>query len=128
MRGIREGAGSAHVYTLTVARDHDFFAGTAGVLSHPEARPPSRASHQPSFLLSTSAPTPMHSRRWAFPRCGAALLLRGTAGWDRPRHIGAYERQKPPPADARRRYTIVVVPIVPLGSGRNAVYLRVWMI
>ena len=32
--GIREGAGSAHVYTLTVARDHAFFAGSAGVLVH----------------------------------------------------------------------------------------------
>ena len=34
MLGIREGAGSAHVYTLTVAHDHAFFAGTAGVLVH----------------------------------------------------------------------------------------------
>jgi len=32
--GIREGAGSAHVYTLTVARDHAFFVGSAGVLVH----------------------------------------------------------------------------------------------
>jgi len=32
--GIREGAGSAHVYTLTVTRDHAFFAGSAGVLVH----------------------------------------------------------------------------------------------
>jgi hypothetical protein len=32
--GLRYHAGQAHVYTLTVATDHDFFVGSAGVLVH----------------------------------------------------------------------------------------------
>ena len=32
--GLRYNVGYAHVYTLTVANDHDFFVGTARVLVH----------------------------------------------------------------------------------------------
>ena len=80
---VRWNVGSAVVYTLTVARDHTFFVGTAEVLVH-NAGGPLRIDPADCVLLTSDANdlagTAYQGRYWELPGGGGAIRVGSISG------------------------------------------------